>query len=98
MNPRAPTGWKPPSDDVLWTVHDVARLLNASVSWVYKAAEKGQLPCIRIGAMLRFEPAAIRAWLAARRGGSSLTGAPHQSVTSPSAPPTRGEGSPWRAS
>jgi excisionase family DNA binding protein len=79
-------------EDGLCDVKDVARLLKASVSWVYKAAEKGSLPCIRIGAMLRFEPAAIRTWLAAQRGGSSLTGAPHQSVTGPSAPSTRGEG------
>jgi len=55
------------TEELLWTVPDVARLLRASTSWVYKAAERDQLPYIRIGAMLRFEPAAIRAWLAARR-------------------------------
>ncbi len=47
----------------LWTVHDVARFLKASTSWTYKAAERGELPCIRIGAMLRFEPEAISAWV-----------------------------------
>ena len=77
-------------DEILWTVRDVARLLKASTSWVYKAAEKGELPCIRIGAMLRFEPAAIRAWLAARRAGPDLTGMPHRSVDAASA--DRGEG------
>jgi len=65
MNLRAPAGSD--EDGALWTVNDVARLLKASLSWVYKAAERGELPCIRIGAMLRFEPAAIRAWLAAHR-------------------------------
>ena len=79
-------------DEILWTVRDVARLLKASTSWVYKAAEKGELPCIRIGAMLRFEPAAIRAWLAARRAGPDLTASGQQSVTRASAPPTGGEG------
>jgi excisionase family DNA binding protein len=79
-------------DDVLWTVRDVASLLKASISWVYKAAEKSELPCIRIGAMLRFEPAAIRAWLAARRAGPDLTASGQQSVTRASAPPTGGEG------
>ena len=45
----------------LWTVSDVAKFLRASKSWVYKAAERGELPCIRLGAMLRFDPQAIRA-------------------------------------
>ena len=55
------------ADESLWRVCDVARHLCASISWVYKAAEREQLPCIRIGAMLRFEPAAIRSWLAGQR-------------------------------
>jgi excisionase family DNA binding protein len=46
--------------DPRWTAADVARFLNASQSYVYKAAEAGRLPCIRIGAMLRFDPARIR--------------------------------------
>jgi excisionase family DNA binding protein len=44
----------------LWDVKDVARFLGASTSWVYKAAERSTLPAVRIGAMLRFEPKAIR--------------------------------------
>ena len=49
----------------LWTVTEVAAFLRSSTSWVYKAAEKGELPCIRLGAMLRFDPQAIRALVAA---------------------------------
>jgi len=45
----------------LWTAHDVARFLQASVSWVYHRAEAGDLPCVHIGGLLRFDPAAIRA-------------------------------------
>ncbi len=45
----------------LWTVHDVAAYLKASVSYVYKAAERGELPCRRLGALLRFVPRDIRA-------------------------------------
>jgi excisionase family DNA binding protein len=52
MNPITP--------DSLWTVADVARFLKASTSWVYKAASRNALPCVRIGAMLRFDSAAIR--------------------------------------
>ena len=70
-------------EESLWTVHDIARLLKASTSWVYKAAERGQMPCVRIGALLRFEPVVIREWLAKQR--SDLTGAPKRSVDVPSA-------------
>jgi excisionase family DNA binding protein len=44
----------------LWKVSDVARELNMSPSWVYKEVEAGRLPCVRIGAALRFRPEAIR--------------------------------------
>lgn len=47
----------------LWKVSDVARFLSLSTSWVYKEAEAGRLPCVRIGAALRFRPDAIRAYL-----------------------------------
>jgi len=40
-----------------------AAYLNLSVSWVYKAAERGELPCLRIGSALRFEPESLRAWV-----------------------------------
>ena len=48
--------------ETLWTVHDVATYLQASVSYVYKAAERGDLPRRRLGALLRFVPTDIRAW------------------------------------
>jgi excisionase family DNA binding protein len=34
----------------------VALYLKASRSWVYHQAEAGQLPCRRIGGLLRFDP------------------------------------------
>ena len=51
------------ANDTLWTAKDVARYVKGSVSWVYKAAEAGLLPCVRIGSMLRFEPAAVRSFV-----------------------------------
>lgn len=48
----------------LWDVKDVARFLGASTSWVYKAAERNTIPAVRIGTMLRFEPKAIRDFVA----------------------------------
>jgi excisionase family DNA binding protein len=69
-----------PSEDTLWTVKDLARLLKASPSWVYKNAERGTIPCVHIGALLRFDPAAIRAWLASKSAGNALTESANQSV------------------
>jgi len=49
-----------PIDDRFWTVKDVARYLQASESWVRHAANAGKLPYLKIGGLLRFDPAAIR--------------------------------------
>ncbi len=46
----------------LWTVAEVAAYLKASRSWVYHQSECGQLPSLRIGGLLRFSPAAVRAY------------------------------------
>ncbi|GMU58942.1 MAG: hypothetical protein AMXMBFR34_07050 [Myxococcaceae bacterium] len=47
----------------LWNAADLARFLKVSKSWVYQASAAGVVPCVRIGAALRFEPEAIRRWL-----------------------------------
>lgn len=49
-------------DESLWAARDVAKYLKCSVSFVYKAAEDGRLPCLRIGSMLRFDPVTVRAF------------------------------------
>jgi excisionase family DNA binding protein len=51
-----------PTAGNLWNVHDVAAYLKASTSYVYKAAERGQIPCHRLGALLRFVPDEVKAW------------------------------------
>lgn len=48
--------------DCQWRVKEAAKFLSCSISWVYKAASKGQIPCTRIGAMLRFDPEELRAF------------------------------------
>ena len=55
------------TEERLWKVADAARFLSVSKSFVYKAAEDGTMPCIRLGAALRFEPAAVRAFAAGHR-------------------------------
>ena len=44
----------------LWTWREVAQRLKVSRSWVYAKAETGELPSLRIGGMLRFDPTAVR--------------------------------------
>ena len=48
------------AEECLWRVADVAVYLQCSRSWVYQAAERGALPCLRVGAMLRFDPEEVR--------------------------------------
>jgi excisionase family DNA binding protein len=47
-------------DRGLWDARDVASYLKASRSWVYHQAEAGQLPCLKIGGLLRFDPEVIK--------------------------------------
>ncbi len=57
-----PFGTERRVEQTLWDVRDVSRYLRASISWVYKAAERGYLPCICIGGLLRFDARAVRAF------------------------------------
>jgi excisionase family DNA binding protein len=63
------------STDDLWDANDVARYLKASRSWVYHQAEAGKLPHLRIGALLRFDPAKVKAFAHgdSERGGKVLS-------------------------
>jgi excisionase family DNA binding protein len=45
--------------DVAW----VAEFLGVSKSWVYQATSSGVIPCVRIGALVRFDPLVIKAWV-----------------------------------
>jgi hypothetical protein len=62
----------PAESENLWDAKDVARYVKGSVSWVYKAAEAGILPSVRIGSMLRFEPAAVRSFVRDPRGNAKV--------------------------
>ncbi len=56
--------------DELLTVHDAARFLNVSVSWVYEHTREGaddRLPFVKLGKYLRFDRADLRAYIDAKR-------------------------------
>ncbi len=55
--------------DVGW----VAEFLGVSKSWVYQATASGRLPCVRIGALVRFDPAVIKAWVKGETPGAIVT-------------------------
>ena len=62
------------TNDELLTVHDAARLLSVSVSWVYEHARDtcvDRLPFVKIGKYLRFDRRDLRAYVDARREESS---------------------------
>jgi len=50
----------------LWTAMDVAKYLRVSRSWVYQKSEEGELPTLRVGGLLRFDPASIDAYIRTR--------------------------------
>jgi excisionase family DNA binding protein len=55
------------SVEPLWEPEEVATYLKVSRSWVYHAAQRGELPCLRYSRHLRFEPEEIRAWARKQR-------------------------------
>jgi len=61
------TGAKSSND--LWDANDVARYIKASRSWVYHQAEAGKLPHLRVGALLRFDPEAVKAFVLGQAAG-----------------------------
>jgi excisionase family DNA binding protein len=48
----------------LWTWREVARALKVSRSWIYAKAGSGELPSLRVGGLLRFDPAQVRRFAA----------------------------------
>lgn len=51
----------------LWNAKDVAKFLGMSLSWVQKQTIAGEVPHVRLGERaVRYDPAAIQAWLSER--------------------------------
>lgn len=52
----------------LWRVAEVAAFLGVHPKDVYAWALRGDLPCVRLGRRVRFDPGDVRRWVAARKG------------------------------
>ncbi len=60
-------------DDALLTVHDTARLLKVSVTWVYEHVRphaEDRLPVVKLGKYLRFDRRDLQAYIDAKRADS----------------------------
>jgi excisionase family DNA binding protein len=73
----------------LLSIDEVGELLRISESGVYRLIRKGELPSVKVGGRTRFEPAAIRDFIAARR--RSAAGARQDSAGSIQIPRRRKE-------
>jgi excisionase family DNA binding protein len=61
------------SDDSLLTVHDTARFLKVSVTWVYehvRASSEDRLPHVKLGKYLRFDRRDLQTYIEAKRAES----------------------------
>lgn len=67
-----------PRNDELWGYDEVAGYLGVSPKTVRKWANERRIPIVKVGALNRFRPADIRAWVA--------------SNAQPAEPPTGTEG------
>jgi len=71
---QAATGGKTREGTHLLTVHEVAKLLQVPVSWVYGRTRKRsmeRLPGFRLGKYWRFREEEILTWVDGQRGGHS---------------------------
>ena len=95
MTRPRPVAVTPASPGRLWTAQDVADYLTVPIATLYQWRYLGTGPtAYRVGRHLRYEPAAVQAWLDQRasvRRGDSVTGGTedrHQAAT-PSASLTK---------
>jgi excisionase family DNA binding protein len=49
-----------------WSARELAKLIGCTGKHIYAMAKSGRMPHLRIGGMVRFDPAATAAWLRAR--------------------------------
>ncbi len=81
MATKTPSAADMPRRAHLLDVHDVADLLNCSVRHVHRLARTRQMPKpVRVGSLVRWNAAAVRAWIEA--------GCPASSTTTSDQPPT----------
>ncbi len=51
----------------LLSAHQAAGILSVRPSWIYDAARRGELPCVRLGKHIRFLRADLEYWVSRHR-------------------------------
>jgi len=51
----------------LWKNREAARFLAISERTLWSLTQRGEIPCVRIGRAVRYDPADLREWIAARK-------------------------------
>jgi excisionase family DNA binding protein len=62
--------------NLMMTVHEVAEYLRLSEAKVYRLANRGQVPCLRIGKTWRFRKDLLDEWI--KRGASAYLKEPNE--------------------
>lgn len=60
---------RPGQMPALLTVSELASYLHIHPKSIYEMAARGELPCVRIGARIRFDPRDLDRWVSARKEG-----------------------------
>ena len=63
---------RPPPAERLWTSRDVCAFLGVGKNAPNDLARRGELPAMRIGRRLRFDPAAVRAFAERHQHGADV--------------------------
>ncbi len=58
-----PSSIAPASPEPFITVDALAQILGVPKSFIYERTSRGQIPCYRIGRLLRFRLSEVEAWL-----------------------------------
>jgi excisionase family DNA binding protein len=59
---------------LVWKPEEAAQALTVSVPTLWRLVKRQGLPVIRMGRVVRFDPADVQAWLAKQKTGGTPTG------------------------
>lgn len=72
---------QPSGGGKLMRAAEVAPILGISASWLYKAAQRGEVPCYRFGSAIRFDPVELQAWAkGGRRDTAAVVALPNRAT------------------
>lgn len=57
------------SAEDLLTIEEVAKILKVKPAWLYTAAQRGDVPRVKVGKFVRFRESELNAWIA--KGGTA---------------------------